>query len=115
MDGLMVPLTTTTFDQEVAGSHLPVLVDFWAQGCGPCATIAPVLEEIAAEHTGRLRVAGVRLDDAPELAARFEIMALPARIIFAGGRPVKRITAVGGKSQLLADLKEFLLPTGTPA
>jgi len=113
--GFVVPLTAATFDREVTGSRLPVLVDFWVQGCGPCAATAPVLEDLAAEHAGRPRVAAVPLDDAPGLAAHFEIMALPTLIVSTGGRPVKRITPAGGKSQLLAQLEEFLRPAGTAA
>jgi thioredoxin 1 len=76
----------------------------------PCAAIAPVLEEIAGGHAGRLRAAEARLDDAPGLSARFEIMALPTLIVFTDGRPVKRITAVSSRERLLAELEEFLSP-----
>ncbi len=76
---------------------------------------APVLEDLAAEHAGRPRVAAVPPDDAPGLAAHFEITALPTLIVSTGGRPVKRITPAGGKSQLLAQLEEFLRPAGTAA
>lgn len=112
MNDLVRPLTEATFDQEVVGSRQPLLVDFWAQGCGPCAAIAPVLEEIAAEHLDTLSVAEVRLDDAPGLAARFEITTLPTLILFTGGRPARRFTAIGSKGRLLADLAEFLPQAG---
>jgi thioredoxin len=117
MSELVVPLTEATFDREVAKAQQPVLVEFGAEGCGPCAALAPVLERLAAEHAGRLRIAEVRLDNAPGLAARFEIMALPTLIVFIGGVVVKRLTgdAVSSLGRLEAELAEFVAAEDTAA
>ncbi len=101
-------LTDATFDEEVGASELPLLVDFWAEWCGPCRMVAPVLEQIAAENAGRLRVAKVDVDDAPGVARRFEIMSIPTLLVFKDGVAKKRLVGAKGKSQLLTELAEFL-------
>ncbi|HEU4543575.1 MAG TPA: thioredoxin domain-containing protein [Jiangellaceae bacterium] len=100
-------VTDTTFDDAVAEKR-PVLVDFWAEGREPCKAMVPILAEIARERAADLGVATVRLDDAPELARRFEIMALPTLIVFVDGQPAKRIVGASNKRQLLAALTELL-------
>jgi thioredoxin 1 len=77
-------LTDTTFDETVGASDLPVVVDFWAEWCGPCRMVAPVLEQIAVEHAGKLRMAKVNVDDAPSVARRYDIMSIPTLIVFKG-------------------------------
>lgn len=106
--GPLLSMTEATFDQQLAASPKPLLVDFWLEGCGPCAEAVPVLAEIAAEHGDSLSIAEARLDDAPGLATRFEIMALPTLILFVDGHPVKRLDWTGSKAGLLAGLAEFL-------
>ncbi|GAA2700827.1 thioredoxin family protein [Nonomuraea recticatena] len=108
MSATSIALTVADFDGELmsAGTR-PFLVDLWASGCGPCKALAPVLEEVAAEQAGRLRVGMVQLDHAPELAGRFEIMALPTLIVFIGGVEKKRLTGSLTKTELLAELEEF--------
>jgi len=101
-------LTDATFDEEVGASELPLLVDFWAEWCGPCRMVAPVLEQIAAENAGRIRVAKVDVDDAPGVARRFEIMSIPTIMVFKDGVAKKRLVGAKGKSQLLTELAEFL-------
>lgn len=103
-----ITLTAAGFDEELtsAGSQ-PFLVDFWANGCGPCKALAPVLEEVAAEQAGRLRVGMVQLDHAPDLSRRFEVMALPTLIVFVSGMERKRLTGPLTKTELLAELEEF--------
>ncbi len=101
-------LTDSTFDEEVKGASEPVLVDFWAEWCGPCRVIAPVLEEIAGEHPGRLRVAKVNVDENLEVARRFEVMSIPTLILFKEGEPQLRLVGAKGKSQLLQELQAFL-------
>jgi thioredoxin 1 len=79
-------ITEGTFDTEVLGSEHPIIVDFWAEWCGPCHAVAPVLDEIVAEHDG-MRLAKVNIDEEPGLAQRFGIMSIPAIVLFEGGEP----------------------------
>lgn len=107
----IVTLSDATFDETIGGADTPVLVDFWAEWCGPCHMIAPVLEEIAAEHEGRLRVAKLNVDDNPATAQRFNVMSIPTLLVFKPGEPsheVKRLVGARGKGQLLQDLAEFV-------
>ena len=101
-------LTDTTFDEEVKSAEEPVIVDFWAEWCGPCKMIAPILEEIATEQTGKLRVAKLNVDDNPDIARRFDVMSIPTLIVFKDGEPAKRLVGAKGKGQLLQELAEFL-------
>jgi thioredoxin 1 len=103
-----ITVSDATFDEEVKGSDEAVIVDFWAEWCGPCKMIAPVLEEIADEQSGKLRVAKLNVDDNPEVARRFEVMSIPTLIIFKDGEPKKRLIGAKGKAQLLQELAEFL-------
>jgi thioredoxin 1 len=101
-------LTDTTFDEEIAGSAEPVLVDFWAEWCGPCKMIAPILDEIAEEQAGKLKIAKLNVDDNPDIARRFDVMSIPTLIVFKDGTAQKRLVGAKGKGQLLAELDEFL-------
>ena len=108
MSDVLTVLTDSTFDEEVSGSEQVVLVDFWAEWCGPCKLIAPILEEIAAEHAGRIVIGKLDVDDNPDVARRFEIMSIPTMIVFQDGVPKKRLIGAKGKNQLLQELAEFL-------
>ena len=101
-------VTDASFDTDVLGSDKPVLVDFWAEWCGPCKMVAPVLEEIAAEHGDKLTVAKVNIDENPEIARRYQIMSIPTMSVFAGGEVVKSIVGAKPKAALLRDLEGIL-------
>jgi len=108
MAGNLLELTNETFDEEVGASELPLIVDFWAEWCGPCRMVAPVLEQIASENEGKVRLAKLNVDDNPDIARRFDVMSIPTLIIFKDGEPQKRLVGAKGKGQLLEDLAEFL-------
>ncbi len=101
-------LTDATFDEEIASSAEPVLVDFWAEWCGPCKMIAPVLDQIAEEHAGKIRIAKLNVDDNPDIARRFDVMSIPTLIVFQDGQPAKRMVGATGTGQLLEELSDFI-------
>jgi thioredoxin 1 len=101
-------LTATSFDEELKTASEPVIVDFWAEWCGPCKMIAPILEEIAAEQAGEVRVAKLNIDEHPDVARRYQVMSIPTLIVFQEGQPAKRLIGAKGKGQLLQELSEFL-------
>ena len=104
----IVELSDATFDETISSSDTPVVVDFWAEWCGPCKMIAPVLEDIAGEQAGKLTVAKVNVDDNPDTARRYEIFSIPTLLVFRGGEIQKRLVGAKGKAQLLQDLAEYL-------
>lgn len=108
MPAEITSLTDATFDETVQGSSEAVVVDFWAEWCGPCKMISPILEEIAAEHKDKLRVAKLNVDDNPDVTRRFDVMSIPTLIVFKDGQAKKRVVGAKGKSQLLQELGEFL-------
>ena len=101
-------LSDATFDETLAGSDTPVLVDFWAEWCGPCKMIAPTLAEIASEQKGKLAIGKLNVDDNPDTARRFDVMSIPTLLVFKDGQQVKRLVGAKGKGQLLQDLAEFI-------
>ena len=108
MAGSTIILSEITFDEQVNGASTPVLVDFWAEWCGPCKMIAPILDEIASEQEGRLTVAKLNVDDAPGIARRFGVMSIPTLILFNAGEPAKRVVGAKPKAALLGELAEYL-------
>jgi thioredoxin 1 len=109
-DGI-VTLTSSTFDETVNASDRPILVDFWAEWCGPCKMIAPILSEIAAEQKDNLVVAKLNVDDHGDIAQRFGVMSIPTLLVFDKGEMKKRMTGAKGKGALLQELSEFLSPS----
>ena len=97
-------LNQDNFDSTISNSSTPVLVDFWSEGCGPCRMLSPVLDELAAEQSGKAVVAKVNIGDSPELAARFGITAVPTLIVFKNGQPVRTMRGVQSRRELLASL-----------
>jgi len=101
-------ITDDTFEQEVLEGDIPVLTDFWAEWCGPCRTIAPVLEEISQEYDGRLKIAKIDVDENPEAPARFGIQGIPTLILFKDGKPVERLVGAMPKDRLLSHIRPHL-------
>ncbi|MGY9071763.1 MAG: thioredoxin [Acidimicrobiales bacterium] len=100
-------LTDSTFDETIGSSSEPVLVDFWAEWCGPCKMITPILEEIAGEQDG-IKITKVNVDDNPDIARRFEVMSIPTIIVFKDGEPAKRLVGAKPKGALMEEIGEFL-------
>ena len=96
------------FQQHVERNDIPVLVDFWAEWCGPCKMIAPILDELAGEHGESITFAKLNVDEAPDVARRHGVMSIPTLIVFNDGEAAKRIVGAKSKAALLEDLAEFL-------
>ncbi len=104
----LTALTDATFEEEINASDQPILVDFWAEWCGPCKLIAPILEELATTYDGKLRIVKVDVDESPDVARRYEIMSIPTLVLFHDGAAKKRMIGAKGKGQLVQELAEFL-------
>jgi thioredoxin 1 len=96
----IVHLTDASFDSTLAEHAEPVIVDFWAEWCGPCKAIAPVLEELAQEYGGKVTIAKVNVDEQPALAARFQVRSIPTLLFFKGGRVVDQVVGAVPKAQI---------------
>jgi thioredoxin len=101
-------VTDATFPADVERSPLPVLVDAWAPWCGPCRVIAPVIDELAAEMAGRVRVAKLNVDENPVTAARFNLRSIPTLLVMKGGREVDRIVGVQPKAEIVRRLQRVV-------
>ncbi|WP_018291570.1 thioredoxin [Verrucomicrobium sp. 3C] len=106
MAGLVHEITDTNFSQEVAQSTVPVVVDFWAEWCGPCRMVAPVIEELANELSGKVKFGKVNVDQQQDLARRFSIQSIPTLLIFRDGEVRGRQVGAASKSHILAKIQE---------
>ena len=101
-------VTDQNFATEVLASEKPIMVDFWAEWCGPCRAVSPILDAIATEHSDKIDVVKLNVDDNPETAMKYQVTSIPTMKIFRGGEVVKTVIGAKPKPALVADLAEFL-------
>jgi thioredoxin 1 len=107
---MLEEVTDANFEAEVVKSDLPVLVDFWAPWCAPCHMVAPVVQEVAEETQGRLKVCKCNVDQANSTAAQYGIMAIPTLLVFKGGKAVEQMVGIVPKEQLISKVREHIEP-----
>lgn len=100
--------TTDSFQADVLDADKPVIVDFWAEWCGPCRMVSPILDEIATEYSEKLKVVKVNVDDHPQLAMDYQVTGIPLLGIFQGGKMVKQLVGARPKAAIVSELAEFL-------
>ncbi len=108
MAAKFIEVTTESFQNDVLGSSQPVLVDFWAEWCSPCKMIEPIVEQIANEQSGKLKVVAMDTDAHPDVPIQYGIMSIPTLILFKGGQPVVRITGYQAKDRIVSQIQPHL-------
>ena len=103
----VVALTSSTFDSFI-NSDVPVIVDFWADWCGPCKMVAPTIEEISKEYEGKLKVCKLNVDGAPNAASKYQVMSIPTLVIFKNGSEVDRIIGAMSKSEIVNKINQYI-------
>ena len=103
-----VTLTNDNFETEVVKSDIPVLVDFWAPWCGPCKALAPIMEQLASEYAGKLKIGKLDIDENNELAIKFGVRSIPTMLFFKGGQPVDKMVGAVPKAQIIQRLGQIL-------
>ncbi len=104
----IIDVTDASFEEDVVGSSLPVVLDFWAPWCGPCRMMEPVLEEVAAEYAGKLVVGKLNVDENPQVATRYDILSIPSLLVFADGQVAKKLVGAMPKKRLLEELSGLI-------
>jgi thioredoxin 1 len=102
-------VTDATFADEVLNSEDTIMVDFWAEWCGPCRAVSPILDQIASEHSDKIKIVKLNVDDNPQMAMKYQITSIPAMKVFRGGEVVKTVIGAKPKPAIEADLAEFLV------
>ncbi len=106
--GNTIELTTANFQTEVLESETPVLIDFWAEWCGPCKTISPIVDQLADEYTGKLKVGKLDADEHQEVLQQYGVMGLPTLLLFVNGQPVERIQGARPKGDIVTRVEPHL-------
>jgi thioredoxin 1 len=104
----LIEVNTDSFEQEVLQSNIPVMVDLWAPWCGPCRSIAPTVEKIAAEYEGRMKVCKLNIDTSPAIAAKYSVMSIPTLLFFKNGEVASQIVGLVNKEKIVDKFKDLI-------